>query len=98
MKNLGPVHYFLGLEIIRNHTGLLLHQQKYTLDLLQRTGFQNSKPLSTPVVSGQKLSLYDGDLLPDPANYRSVVGALQYLTISRPDILFAVNQVCQFMH
>ena len=40
----------------------------------------------------------DGDPLPDPSNYRSMVGGLQYLTLSRPDISFAVNQVCQFMH
>ena len=44
------------------------------------------------------LSLYEGDPLPDPTSYRSIVGALQYCTITRPDLSFAVNQVCQFMH
>lgn len=48
--------------------------------------------------SGKKLSLYDGEALSDPTEYRSVVGALQYLTITRPDISFAVNQVSQSMH
>lgn len=98
MKDLGSLHYFLGLEIHRDANGLLINQHKYTIDLLQRTGFINAKPLSTPVVTGNKLSLYDGDPLSDPTTYRSVVGELQYLTISRPDIQFAVNQVCQFMH
>lgn len=47
---------------------------------------------------GRKLSLYDGILLDDPTSYRQIVGALQYLTFTRPDIMYAVQQVCQFMH
>lgn len=54
--------------------------------------------MPTPVISGRRLSLTEGDMLPDPSQYRSIVGALQYLTITRPDISFAVNQVCQFLH
>ncbi|KAK9912116.1 hypothetical protein M0R45_035990 [Rubus argutus] len=57
-----------------------------------------AKPVSTPAITGRRLSLHDGQPLSDPTTYRSVVGALQYLTITRPDIAFAVNQVCQFMH
>ena len=44
------------------------------------------------------MSLYDGDPLPNPIEYRSVVGVLQYLTLTCPDISFSVNQVCQLMH
>ncbi|KAG9444818.1 hypothetical protein H6P81_016158 [Aristolochia fimbriata] len=55
-----------------------------------------SKPLSTPIVTGSKLSKYDGTPLPDPSVYRSTVGALQYLTLTQPDIQYAVNQACQF--
>ena len=77
---------------------MYLTQTKYTRDLLFRTQFQDAKPLSSPAPLGKKLSLFDGDPLQDPTEYRSVVGALQYLTITRPDISFAVNQVCQFMH
>lgn len=54
--------------------------------------------ISTPALSSKRLSLHDGDPLPDVTKYRSVVGALQYLTITRSYISFAVNQVCQFMH
>ncbi|CAL8990669.1 unnamed protein product, partial [Prunus brigantina] len=57
-----------------------------------------AKPVSTPAISGKRFSITDGDPLPDATEYRSVVGALQYLTLTRPDIAFAVNQVCQFMH
>lgn len=98
MKHLGPVNYFLGLQITWTSSHMIINQQKYILDLLQRTGFLHSKPLSTPVISGQKLSLHDGDPLLDTTEFRQVVGALQYITISRPDLTYAVNQVCQFMH
>lgn len=57
-----------------------------------------AKPYSSPAISGSKLSLLDGDPLPDPSEYHSVVGAFQYFKWARPDIAFAVNQVCQFMH
>jgi hypothetical protein len=98
MKDLGPLHYFLGLEAVYSTTGLHLTQTKYTMDLLFRTKFQDVKPISSPANAGKKLSLYDGDPLSDPTEFRSVVGALQYLTLTRPDICFAVNQVCQFLH
>ncbi|KAM1873468.1 hypothetical protein ACFX13_007300 [Malus domestica] len=98
MKDLGPVHYFLGMEVVRTPSGLSLSQQKYATDLLHRTKMHGAKPVPTPAVSGRRLSLQDGDPLPDPTEYRSVVGALQYLTLTRPDINFAVNQVCQFLH
>lgn len=57
-----------------------------------------AKPISTPVIAGSKLSTHDGDLLPDAASYHSIVGALQYLTMTRPDITYVVNQVFQFIH
>ena len=57
-----------------------------------------AKPYSTPTVSGSKLSLHDGTALPDATEYRQIVGALQYCTLTRPDIAFSVNQLCQFLH
>ncbi|VVA37991.1 PREDICTED: poly [Prunus dulcis] len=98
MMDLGPVHYFLGMEILRTPNGLSLTQSKYIKDLLTRTKMQDAKHISSPVASGRRLSLHDGAPLDDPSEYRSVVGALQYLTLTRPDIAFAVNHVCQFMH
>nr|CAN64561.1 hypothetical protein VITISV_038232 [Vitis vinifera] len=100
MKDLGDIHFisFLGIEAKRTSTSLVLTQTKYTLDLLTRTHMQDSKPCPTPLASGSKLSAYDGAPLSDATEYRSIVGALQYLTLTRPDICYAVNQVCQFMH
>ncbi|XP_043703964.1 uncharacterized mitochondrial protein AtMg00810-like [Telopea speciosissima] len=98
MSDLGDMHYFLGIEATKIHIDILLTQKKYSLDLLHKTGMTGCKPCNTPVAAGSKLSLLEGDTLPDPHEYRQIVGALQYLTITRPDLCYAVNQVCQFMH
>ncbi|KAM2241198.1 hypothetical protein ACFXTI_010508 [Malus domestica] len=98
MKDLGPLHFFLGLEATRGADGLHLKQTKYVLDLLKRVDMLDAKPCATPAQSRSPLHSLDGVPLPNPTSYRSVVGALQYLTITRPDITYAVNQVCQHMH
>ncbi|XP_070668785.1 uncharacterized mitochondrial protein AtMg00810-like [Malus domestica] len=98
MKDLGPLHYFLGMEVHRTATGLHLTQAKYITDLLTRTNMLDCKPISAPAISGRRLSLSDGEPLSDITEFRSVVGALQYLLFTRPDIAFTVNQVYQFMH
>lgn len=58
------------------------------------------KDVATPMSATDRLSALDGDpLAPDDATeYRSIVGGLQYLTITRPDISYAVNRVCQYLH
>ncbi|KAM1075302.1 hypothetical protein ACFX2B_019932 [Malus domestica] len=96
VKDLGPLHYFLGLEIQRSSTCLFLHQTKYLLDLLRKTNMAGAKPCCTPL-GFNKLD-HSGHLFSNPTEYRSIVGGLQYLTWTRPDISFAVNQICQFMH
>lgn len=100
LKGLGDLHYFLGIEVNRNSDGLILSQSKYASDVLKRTGMMNCKPVTTPLSTTDKLSAYDGVPLgpEDPTRYRSIVGALRYLTLSRPDISFAVNKICQFLH
>ena len=100
LKDLGELHYFLGIEVSHMKDGILLSQGKYSNDILRRTGMLNCKPCSTPMTTTEKLSAYAGTPLSgdDVTRYRSVVGALQYLTLTRPDISFAVNKVCQFLH
>lgn len=98
MKDLGPLHYFLGLEITSTATGIFVNQEKYAIDLLKRIDMIEAKSCETPCAANVKLSKHEGNLRPDPTLYRSIVGALQYLTFSRPDLAFAVNHVCQFMH
>jgi hypothetical protein len=100
LKDLGNLHYFLGIEVNKTQNGILLTQEKYATDLLRRTNMANCKPESTPLSTSEKLHLHEGSLLGpnDATQYRSVVGALQYLTLTRPDIAFPVNKVCQFLH
>ncbi|XP_049374845.1 uncharacterized mitochondrial protein AtMg00810-like [Solanum verrucosum] len=98
MKDLGNLHYFLGIQVVRSSHGLHLSQQKYISDLLLKFHMHTCKPICTPLASRTSISLLDGELLSDPSEYRSMVGALQYLTMTRPNIFFAVNVVSQFMH
>jgi histone deacetylase 1/2 len=100
LKDLGDLHYFLGIEVKKQHGGLVLSQERYALDVLTRSGMDKCKPIDTPLSSVEKLSITEGKALgeDDSTRYRSVVGALQYLTLTRPDIAFAVNKVCQFLH
>jgi histone deacetylase 1/2 len=99
LKDLGELHYFLGIEVSKLGDGILLSQAKYSNDVLRRTGMQNCIPANTPM-STEKLSAFEGTPLSigDSTRFRSIVGALQYLTLTRPDISFAVNKVCQFLH
>ncbi|KAJ4767896.1 Gag/pol [Rhynchospora pubera] len=98
LKDLGPLHFFLGIAVTNNKDGMILSQKQYILNLLCRTHMTNAQPVSTPMAVNTTLSKYDGEPFHDPKLYRAVVGALQYITITRPDITFPVNKCSQFMH
>uniref|UniRef100_A0A2N9HY44 CCHC-type domain-containing protein n=1 Tax=Fagus sylvatica TaxID=28930 RepID=A0A2N9HY44_FAGSY len=98
LKDMGKLHYFLGLQITRSSQGLTLTQTKYATDLLTKHNMLNCSPCKTPCVPNTRLSTTCGKpLFTDVHAYRSLVGALHYLTFTRPDLSFAVHQVCQFM-
>jgi histone deacetylase 1/2 len=88
----------MGIEAHSGANGLHLTQSKYIHDILSKCSMIDCKPIASPVIPGSRLLLYDGDPFDNPSLYRSVVGSLQYLTLTRPDIAYAVNQVCKFMH
>jgi len=90
IKDLGNLKYFLGFEVARSHHGLVLHQRKYCLDILSEFGLTGCKPDPTPTNSSGKINETEGDILPDPTNYKRLVGKLLYLTHTRPDISFVV--------
>jgi histone deacetylase 1/2 len=100
LKDLGNLHYFLGIEVQREGNNMLLSQAKYARDILNRMGMINCKPAATPLPSSEKLSGHEGTPLgaEESTKYRSIVGALQYLTLTRPDLAFSVNKVYQFLH
>ena len=101
IKDLGEMKYFLGIELCRSKEGLFISQRKYTLDLLKDAGIQGDKTARMPLEDGYKVpregEIEDSKVFHDPKLYRKLVGKLIYLTITRPDICFAVNQVSQHM-
>ena len=97
IKDLGKLHFFLGVQVSYSSDGLDLSQSKYVNDLLIKTDMLAAKSCVTPCLPYQRLLKDDGMPFDDPTLYRSIVGALQYLTFTRPDIAFSVHQVCQFM-
>jgi len=97
MKDLGELHHFLGMEVQCCGDGLFLSQRQYMIDILNRAGMADCKPVSTPVDCNSKLSA-DGVPVQDATDFRSLAGALQYLTFTRPDIAYVVQQVCLYMH
>jgi len=98
VKDMGPVRHFLGISMCRNHSGFFLSQAQYAEELLDRAGMTNCNTAPTPADTKPKPSTHDGKLIDEATTYRSIVGALQYLTITRPDIAYAVQQVCLHMH
>jgi hypothetical protein len=90
ISDLGDLHYFLGISVTCSPSGLFLSQSKDVQELLDRCHMSTTNYVSTLVDSKCKLSLTDSEPLYNAAEYRSIVGALQYLTFTRPDLAFAV--------
>lgn len=100
LKDLGDLNYFLGIEVQKVKDGIVMTQQKYAADILKRANKFSCKLVDTPLSTSEKLSTKEGEKLgtQDSTNFRSIVGALQYLTLTRPYLSFLVNKVCQFLH
>ncbi|XP_019161395.1 PREDICTED: uncharacterized protein LOC109158030 [Ipomoea nil] len=96
IKDLGPLKYFLGLEVARQKNGISVSQRKYDFELLSDAGFMNSKPVYSPTVPFKKFR-NENDLLDDNSQYKKLFGKLLYLTITRPDINFATQHLSQFL-
>ncbi|KAJ9566804.1 hypothetical protein OSB04_002770 [Centaurea solstitialis] len=97
LKDLGALSYFLGVEVRPYSHGLFLTQQKYICDLLCRSKMDAAKRVATPLATHPPLTLAC-TALNDPTEYRALVGSLQYLSFTRPDIAYSVNKLYQYMH
>ncbi|GJR77080.1 retrovirus-related pol polyprotein from transposon TNT 1-94 [Tanacetum coccineum] len=98
MSDLGNLKYFLGLEVKQADDGIFVSQRKYAKDLLSKFGMQNCNGEATPMNPGEKLQQDDGTEFADPSYYRSLVGGLNYLTNTRPDIMFSVSVLSRYLH
>ena len=96
LRDLGTASHFLGVEFRPCPTGYFLTQGHYIASLIQRMNMSQCKPVATPSPVATPHS--KSETSDDPSTYRSIVGALQYLNMTRPDIAFAVNQACRSMH
>ncbi|XP_019166511.1 PREDICTED: uncharacterized protein LOC109162246 [Ipomoea nil] len=97
IRDLGTPSFFLGIETLKVDGGLILSQCRYMGDVLNRAGMTDCKPLATPAAVTQAVTTSIEPFY-NPTQYRRLVGALQYLTITRPDLSYVVNRLCQFMH
>lgn len=96
MKDFGQLKCFLGLEVNTNASGIFLHQHKYMQDMVELVGLQDSSPpVDTPLEVNTKYHIDESEALLDPLLNHQLVGSLNYMT--RPDILFVVQQVSQFI-
>ena len=96
MKDLGMMHYFLGMEVWKSADGFFLGQGKYTVEILKRFGMMECKAIATTMASNLKLLCDASSELVDVTMYRQMIGSLMYLTNTRPDICFGVNTLSQF--
>ncbi|XP_057539843.1 uncharacterized mitochondrial protein AtMg00810-like [Amaranthus tricolor] len=97
IKDLGILHYFLGLEVAYIDAGIFLSQAKFTQDLLKESKQQTFKNVVTPLPHNLHLTTDQGPLYDDPSYYRTMVGKLNFLTNTRPDLAFTVQYLSQFM-
>ena len=97
IKDLGSLHFFLGIEFLQEPHGVIMTQRKFAEDLLKEFDQQNATPAHCPLESNLKLRPDFGIPISNPSLYRKLVGKLNYLTNTRPDLSYAVQYLSQFL-
>jgi hypothetical protein len=103
LKDLGDLHFFLGIKVKCTNQGLMLSQEKYVSDILTRASMTTCKEVVTPLSTNMKLVAHGGGeggslSFDDATKYHSIMGALQYLTLTQSDLSFVINKFCQYLH
>ena len=99
MKDLGMMHYFLGLEMRQRTDDIFLNHRNFIVEILKKLGMLNCNPMATPMVMNLKklsVSSFDSEEI-DLTMYRQLIGSLMYLVNTRPDICYAMSTLSQFM-
>lgn len=97
MTDLGPISYFVGLQITQLVEGIQLSRRNYVYEMLKRFGISQCKPILTPLVVNDKLIIDSGIQLQNPSIYRSLIGSLLYVCSSRPYIMSSLSFLSRFM-
>ncbi|XP_019229823.1 PREDICTED: uncharacterized protein LOC109210806 [Nicotiana attenuata] len=97
IKDLGQLHFFLGLEVMYKDDGVIISQRKFVLDMLKGYDCLDYKSCSSPLDPTIKLKAKEGAILQDPTYYRKLVGKLNFLTNTRLNIAYSVHHLSQFM-
>ncbi len=97
MKYLGYIHYYLGTGVTQHLKFIFLSQKKYIEDLLNKFGMAECNPFITPMEHKLKLTYIEGKEFEDAKKYTQLVGSLNYLTTTRPNISFVVGILSKFM-
>nr|GEW14829.1 hypothetical protein [Tanacetum cinerariifolium] len=96
MSMMGKISFFLGLQISQSPRGIFTNQSKYDIESLKKYGFESCDPMDTPMVEKSKLDEDREGKVVDPSHYRGMIGALLYLTASRPDLQFAICMCARY--
>jgi len=97
LKDLGSPHHFLGMEILSRPYGLFLSQQHYVREFLISTNMQDAKPVSTPLSTSCDLTTTSNAPSCDIWEFCPIIGCLQYLYLTNPNVCFSVNKLSQYM-
>lgn len=97
MTNLGKMKYFLGVEVTQNEKGIFICHKKYAEETLKNYGMEDCNSVRNLMVPGNKLSKEGNRTSLDATSFKQLVGSLRYLTATRPDLIYSVNMVSQFM-
>jgi hypothetical protein len=96
MSMMGELTFFLGVHVKQMKQGTFVHKAKYTNDLMKKFNMVELKPVSTPMSSTTSLGPDEDGEAVDQREYRSMIGSLQYLTVTWPDIQFAMGLCARF--